>query len=83
MEQVCEEIRRKYTWFFNDGVYIQKDKEGNERGRIEGSNLPDPYEIKMKRMQRRNQGLLGSNTRIDPDPVTAKLWSHWNAYINA
>lgn len=84
MEMVCKEIRRPFSWFFDKSnkMFIRLNAKGRINGEIGGDNLPDPLSILEHRKRLRKEGRLHRDARIYADPVTVKLWEHWNAYLN-
>lgn len=84
MELVCRESRRPFTWFYNlkDKLYVRKDQNGRENGRITGRNLPDPLGILETRTLAKTKGMIPLGARVHADPVTIKLWEHYHANSN-
>ena len=84
MEEVCKEVRRPLTWYYDSDhdLYIRKDKFGNKNGLIHGMHLPDPMKIQYGRLRAIEKGQLPKGARIHADPVTCQLWEHWHAKFN-
>ena len=84
MELVCKESRRPYTWHFDaeTSCYYRKDGKGEKIDLIMGVHLPDPMSILEQRIRFKKEGRLYKDARTHADPVTEKLWEHWNAKLN-
>lgn len=84
MELVCKENRRPFLWFCDakDKLYIRKDEKGQENARISGQNLSNPTDILGSRKRAIAKGQLPIGSRTEADPVTKKLWEHYNANFN-
>jgi len=79
MEFVCRENDRPLSWFYEGGRYIRKTDDGKLHAAIKGINLPDPLDILEMRTRAKTRGALPLDARVHADPITVKLWEHWNA----
>ena len=84
MQKVCVEIRRPFTWFFDESekMYVRKDKAEKVNGLIFGRDLPSPMTIQFDRRRKIAEGRISPDSRTNADPVTCRLWEHWNAYLD-
>lgn len=82
--KVCCETRRNYTWYFDSdaGKYVRFDSENKQNAFIDGTELPNPANMEYARRKAIKEGKLHPGARIACDPVTVKLWEHWNAQLN-
>lgn len=83
MEEVAREEGRPFVWKFNPSKekYLQVMPGNKPRSWLFGSSIPDPAKLEEERKHAKATGRLQPFAREKADPVTVKLWEHWNKYL--